>query len=198
MLEKKEVIVGLDISSSVIGISFFDSTMKLISLQAIKFKKEKLETYENYFNKITFFEKEIEKISNIQQFNIKEFRVEANAKAFAAHSTTAHTLFTLAKINAMICFSIWKKFPNAKIKEIQVSSARKNIGFKPKKSNKLSKTKSKKIKDQVFDFVLESQKEVIKFLPKKILKAGPNKGKEVYEEHAKDMIDAYVIAKGGK
>jgi hypothetical protein len=52
MLEKKEVIVGLDISSSVIGISFFDSTMKLISLQAIKFKKEKLETYENYFYKI--------------------------------------------------------------------------------------------------------------------------------------------------
>jgi preprotein translocase subunit Sec63 len=45
---------------------------------------------------------------------------------------------------------------------------------------------------------LKSQKEVIKFLPKKILKAGPNKGKEVYEEHAKDMIDAYVIAKGGK
>jgi hypothetical protein len=95
-------------------------------------------------------------------------------------------------MNAMICFSMWKKFPQAKIREIQVISARKNIGFKQDKSKKL------KVKEQVFEFVIVNKAEVRKFLPKKTLKTGQNKGKEVYKECAKDMIDAYVIAKGAE
>lgn len=190
MLEEKEVIVGLDISSSVVGVSFFDSKMELTNLVAIEFEQEKLEGYQNFFNKISFFEKEIENIISSNRYKIIEYRIEANAKAFSPNATTAHTLFTLAKMNAMICFSMWKKFPEAKIREIQVTSARKNIGFKQDRSKKL------KIKEQVFDFIVSNKKEVHKFLPKKILKSGQNKGKEVYKECAKDMIDAYVIAKG--
>jgi len=190
MFNEKEVIVGLDISSSVIGVSFFDLKMELINLIAIEFKQEKLDSYQNFFNKISFFENEIGNVIDLNKYKVVEYRIEANAKAFSPNATTAHTLFTLAKMNAMVCLSMWKKFPQAKIKEIQVSSARKNIGFKQDKSKKT------KVKEQVFDFIISNKKEILSYLPKKVLKSGQNKGKEVYKECAKDMVDAYVIAKG--
>ena len=51
----------------------------------------------------------------------------------------------------------------------------------------------KKTKDQVLEWVAEQEQSVV--WPKKILKSGPNKGKERLLEQCFDMADAYVIGK---
>jgi len=189
-MNKEKIIVGLDISSSVIGISIFNSSMKLIDLKFLKFKSEKIENYIILFNKVETFEKMLNDYLTKNNFELDEVRIEANAKAFSGGKTTAHTMFILAKINALIAYTVWKNFPNLKVKETQVASARKKIGFKKAKDSK------EKIKDQVFRYVIANYSEVVNFLPKKTFKSGPRKGQIDYEEHARDMIDAYVIAKG--
>jgi hypothetical protein len=190
MKKLKDVIVGLDISSSVVGISVFNKELELIDLLSLNYKKEKIENYLILFTKVELFREKLVEYLETNSYSLYELRIEANAKAFSSGKTTAHTLFTLAKINALICYTIWNTFPDAKIKEVQVATARKKIGFK--KDNK----SSKKIKEQVFDFTLQKYKEVLKFLPTKTLKSGPRKGTVDYEDYAKDMIDAFVIAIG--
>lgn len=188
--EKESVIIGLDISSSVIGISVFNLSMKLIELKFLKFKSEKIENYEILFNKVELFENLLKDYLEKNNFILNEVRIEANAKAFSGGKTTAHTMFILAKINALVAYTVWKNYPKIKIKETQVASARKKIGFKKKKDSK------DKIKEQVFNHVISSYAEVLKWLPVKTFKSGPRKGEIGYEDHARDMIDAYVIAKG--
>jgi hypothetical protein len=191
-IKSKEVILGLDISSRNVGVSVFGKEAgELLDLFAVVLPKQTITEYKDMFEKIEYFSNEICNRFKNQNWIPVEVRVEANAKAFSGGATTAQTMFVLAKMNALVVYWFWQRYPKATIKEIQVSTARKKIGFKQ------SKTTGKKIKEQVFDFVIANYSKTIEsFLPTKILKSGPNKGAKVYDEHAKDMVDAFVIGKG--
>jgi hypothetical protein len=193
--EKEKVVVGMDISSSIIGISILSTDLKLIDLFAVKLPQFPCTEYKDMFGKLQFFKEEFTVRITGKNYDITEFRVEANAKAFAGGATTAQTMFVLAKMNALAVYVASSLFPTARIVETQVATARKKIGFKHDRTDK-----KRKVKEQVFDFMTDSanthSKVLLPVLPRKKLKSGPNKGEEVFEDCAKDMVDAYIIAIG--
>ena len=97
-------------------------------------------------------------------------------------------MFTLAKFNGLISYLSYKAF-NAEVYDINVTSARKAIGFKNTQADK------RPVKEKVFDFVTALHPE----FPWKrhVAKTGGKKGQEVYDTEMKDACDAWVICVGG-
>lgn len=183
--------LGLDISTSVIGICVIGTKGEAIEiLDGIKITSTKLR---NLWEKA---DRGIEEIENrllaaeIHFSDIKRIYVESAAKRFSFGLSSADTIFTLAKFNALISYLIYKK-TNIVPKEINVSSARKAIGFK-----NIDKSDKKPIKDKVFEFNLKNHPD----FPWKthVAKTGKKKGEVVYDVENKDASDAYVILSGGR
>lgn len=78
---------------------------------------------------------------------------------------------------------------NAEVYDINVTSARKAIGFKNTKADK------RPVKEKVFEFVTALHPE----LPwkKHVAKTGKSQGQEIYNTEMKDAADAFVIVIGG-
>jgi hypothetical protein len=174
---------GLDISTAVIGVCLIDENEKLIALDAIKLTSSTLNTL---WSKADKGIEEIKKI--VGDYPVDKIFVEANAKMFAGGFSSADTLFTLAKMNSLISYLSHKAF-NAEVYDINVTSARKAIGFKNTQADK------RPVKEKVFEHVTTLHPE----FPWKrhVAKSGKDKNREVYNPESKDMSDAYVIAVGG-
>jgi hypothetical protein len=182
---KKVKYIGLDISTSIIGVCFLDKHNDLISLDSINLKKikcifEKSKTtrqcFEEYLNKYAFEDKLI-------------IYIEEAFQSFSAGFSSAKTLSQLNRFNGIVSYlsnQIFKTIPVY----INVNSARKSLQIKINKKSTLN------TKEQVFKWVREDLKQSIKW-PEKILKRGPNKGLVKFDESCYDMSDAYVICKAG-
>jgi hypothetical protein len=115
--------LGLDISTSVIGISLFDSENKVCSLEYIKFKK-----------KISLFEKMddfIEYINNLDEAlslkdNLKHISIEEPLKKFKGKFSNADTIQKLTFINAMVSGYLYNKF-RIEPRYYNVNTARKTV-----------------------------------------------------------------------
>ena len=183
---KKVKYIGLDISTSIIGICFLDKLGNLINLESINLKKiscifsksnkirEQFTIYKNKY----FYEEEI-KIS-----------IEESFQTFRKGFSSARTLAQLNRINGIVSFIASETYSTVP-EFINVNSARKNLDIK------IDKKLSKNTKEQVFewvknDFVLNSYEFD---WPEKVLKSGPNKGRVKFDESCYDMSDAYVICK---
>lgn len=177
--------LGLDISSSVTGVVLLDSFGKVVKMDFIKLNIAKLT---NIFEKADHAKEWFE--NNLKGYNIRNIYVEANAKMFTAGFSSADTLFTLAKMNALISYLSLKQFPTAKVIDINVTSARSKIGYK---NNKLDK---RPVKEKVREYVLSKFPEVT--VSKHIAKTGKQKGEMVMDAEMADVIDAFVICRGGQ
>lgn len=169
--------LGLDISTSAIGFCVLDSD-KVIDIFATSLDKKF-----SIFQKARFFKEELLRIK--KDFNIKNIYVEENLQAFRPGLSSAKTIVTLARFNGMcslIVSDVFEKDPEF----VNVNSARKLVGFKKIKSEISTK-------DQVFNFVRENESNIS--WPTKVLKNGPRRGTEVFENFCYDMADAYVIVK---
>jgi hypothetical protein len=182
---KKVKYIGLDISTSIIGVCFLDNNNDLIELESINLKKikcifEKSKmtklAFENYLNKYTLEE------------NVTIF-IEEAFQSFAAGFSSAKTLSQLNKFNGIVSYLSNQVFNSLPL-YINVNSARKSLNIKIEKKADLS------TKEQVFQWVRSDLKDSIKW-PEKILKSGPNKGLVKFDESCYDMSDAYVICKAG-
>jgi hypothetical protein len=92
------MILGLDISTSCVGISIFNEDGTLMSLNYIKLKADSIfQKYDEFVN----FMKENE----FHKFLIKEIAIEEPLKAFKGKFTSADTIQRLTQMNAMI--SLW-------------------------------------------------------------------------------------------
>ncbi len=169
--------LALDISTSCTGWCVFDDNRKFIKMGYIDLSKTK-----GFFNKCNLVKRSLEDIFN--SYKISIVYVEQNLQSFRPGLSSAQTLMTLAQFNGTvqwICNDNWK----VDVISINVNSARKNVGLKvPRGTN----TK---------EFVLNWVDEDLQGFdwPKKILKSGPNKGKERLINGCYDMADAYVIGK---
>lgn len=175
-------LLGLDISTSCTGVCILDKNLNLVMLDAVKFPS----------SCITMFDKADRGIEEIKKLvsgkNIEKIFVEANAKMFMPGFSSADTLITLAKFNILLSYLSHKAF-GAQVIDVNVSSARKAVGFKSNKADKRPK------KEQVKDYVIALHPEFP--YKKHIAKTGSKKNQEVYDASNGDMIDAWVIAKGG-
>jgi len=173
------LILSLDISTSCTGYCIFDNSGYLVKSSEILLEKEK-----NFFKKVEFIENILILLS--KEYQIKNVAIEESLQSFRPGLSSAKTLFTLSKFNGIVQYICFKLGMN--IHTYNVNTARKLAGIKIDRKSK------KKTKDQVVEMVFNEMKDKIN-LPKKILKSGPRKGLEVYQNCAYDIADAYVIGK---
>jgi hypothetical protein len=176
-------VLGLDISTSVVGICLIDEKEQVVVLDGIKLTST---TLSSMWDKADRGISEIEKL--VGDRKVERIYVEANAKMFSTGFSSADTLLTLAKFNGLISYLSHKAF-KAEVVDVNVTSARKAVGFKNAKVDK------RPVKEKVFDFITALHPE----LPwkKHIAKTGKSVGQEVYNAEMKDAADAFVIVVGG-
>lgn len=181
----QEVDLGLDISSSITGVVLMDKNgvmlfMGHVPLTSVKYK--------------TIFDKADAVIDWIKdnvsdQFKVRRIFVEANAKGYSVGFSSADTLFTLAKMNALVSYLTHKWF-GVPVIDVNVTSARSKIGYKNNKSVK------KPVKEKVREFVLLNHP----YLPfqTRTVTVGKNKGMVVPATGVEDEIDAFILCLGGQ
>lgn len=174
--------VGLDISTSIIGISFIDYKENLIFLDNINLKKNK-----DFFEKVDVVKNKLLLYKKNYIFDEHTiFSIEEAFQSFSKGFSSAKTLSQLNKFNGIVSYLVYETF-NIKPLYINVNTARKNLQIK------IEKKSSATTKEQVFSWVKEKLPDYD--WPTKKLKSGPNKGLVKFDECCYDMSDAFVICK---
>ena len=106
----KEVVLGLDISTSKVGICIMDYKFNLLETELLKLDtKSELEDrclqIEEYINKINYLDK-----INEDGYIIKNVYIESAFIAFSGGKTSAVTMSKLQRFNGMVCFMLRKLF----------------------------------------------------------------------------------------
>lgn len=171
------MILGLDISTSVIGICVLGKN----SLEKIDFLN--LEKSKNIFEKSERFKNYLLEIK--KDYDITMIGVEENLQAFRPGLSSAKTIVTLARFNG-ICSYISQEILEREPIFVNVNSARKTLGIK------IDRKSSKNTKEQILEFVSALEPSIE--WPTKVLKGGPRRGSVVLQKECYDMADAYVIA----
>jgi|TARA_R110000824_G_scaffold62352_4_gene165161 Holliday junction resolvasome RuvABC endonuclease subunit len=173
------LLLALDISTSCTGYCLFDED-RLLDIGYINLSKHK-----GLFEKASHVKDRILSLSH--KHNITSIVVEENLQAFRPGLSSAKTLMTLAQFNGVIRW-ICHESLSVPVTSLNVNSARKLVGLKIDRKNK-----EKNTKQQVLEWVADNMPKIE--WPTKILKSGPNKGKERTCNEAYDMADAYVIGR---
>lgn len=182
-----EVDIGLDVSTSVIGICVLEkSTGKLLSISPVKLNKASLE---DIWDKFLSFETAF-KAAIKPEWKVNRVYVEDVAKKFSPGFSSAQTIVTLAKMNALACGVVLKHL-GVKPTFINVRTARASLGIKID-----TKDKTKSTKEKVFEKVLLLQPS-FPWL-QHIAKTGKHVGSQVYDTCNQDMGDAWVACRGGQ
>lgn len=180
MEKQKTCKVGLDISTSIVGVSLFENN-SLFKLFHVDLTKSKC-----MFEKADLFEKEF--FRNVENIKIEKIYIEDTLQSFARGLSSAKTLMQLSRFNG-ITSNIAYKISGIKPVFINVNTARKSLGIK------IDKNSSKDKKEQIMDWV-DADMGGYNWSTK-IISRGVNKGLVKYEKFCYDIADAYVICKAG-
>lgn len=172
------MLLSLDISTSITGFCVFNK-WNCVHIGHIDLRKEK-----DFFKKVDMVKEKIEELH--KQYDFKEVAIEEAFQSFGRGLSSAKTLFTLAKFNGIIQYNVFSLGIQPTV--INVNNARKLVGIKVNK-----KDKTKNTKEQVLEQV--QQLNTTLTWPKRILKSGPRKGLEIYDDCCFDRADAWVIGK---
>ncbi|MEO6303078.1 MAG: hypothetical protein ABIP51_07880 [Bacteroidia bacterium] len=176
-------ILGIDLSTTVMGYCILDEKGEIELLNYYSFKsKEMLEKADELKTVLNFI---------FSKYEISDFFIEERLQGFRAGGTNADAMFKTAALN-FYCQVLIKE-RNIPITALNVIKARNLVfpGF-----FKFARTvKGTKHKEIIFKFVKEKLGETI--FPTKVMKSGKNKGKTEFLEEAKDMSDSWVIASAG-
>ena len=166
------MILGLDISTSVIGIAVLDEDKNLMSYDAIKFKSDA-----SLEERADFLSKEIQTLNTT--WRIKHVFVEQPFIAFSGGKTTAVTMSKLQRFNGMCCYGLYCIYRNSPTL-IQANKARGLVGIKVRRGEKA--------KPVVLAWVEENYKGSFSY---EMTRHG-NPKPTTY-----DMADAVVVARAG-
>jgi len=165
----QDMILGLDISTSKIGIALIDDEKELLHSNLIKYKATmSLEEKAEHFMIVMDQYK--------QKGNIKYVYVEQPFIAFSGGKTTAHTMAKLQRFNGMCCYGLYCLYGFAPTL-IQSNKARGLCGIKIKRGEKA--------KEKVIEWVSETYPDSFDY---ELTRYGnPKPGTD-------DMADAVVVA----
>ena len=172
-------VLGLDISTSNVGVVILDQVGQLIHAEAVQISKDKSLT-----RKADAVNERILEIS--KKYLISKIAIEQNLQAFRPGFSSAKTLFTLARFNGVVTYLLGKAF-SLEISEINVNHARKLVGLK------INRKSDKKTKEQVWDWVASRDLDSFDW-PRKTISRGIRKGHVILADHAYDIADAYIIS----
>lgn len=179
--ETIEVAMGLDVSTSTVGVCLFDIKENRLLLLTHK----KLAKYEDEYEKGDNFS--FNDLGMLDpKYRVTKIYIEEAAKKFTPGFSSANTIMTLGRFNGIISYMAYKQF-NVKPVMVNVRSARAKLGIKIDFSDKSVSTKQKVLN------------EVIKINPDDAwwdVKINDN-GEKKYSKACEDRADAFVICKGG-
>lgn len=112
--------IGLDISTTVIGIALFDDKDKLCELKYIKFK-QKTTLFERLNDFIEYMEEE-----KYDKLSIKNISIEEPLKKFKGKFSNADTIQKLTMMNAMISAYMYRTY-DIEPRYYNVNTARKTV-----------------------------------------------------------------------
>ena len=165
------MILGLDISTSITGITILDKDCEILYNDALDTRK-----YKSLFEKAKVLQEKLKEIN--KQYKIKDIYIEKSLQSFRSGFSSAKTLSTLSSFNGIVswmCFEIFKREPEY----IAAPSARKLCGIKI--------PKGQKAKQVVLNFLLDNEPSFVV----EYTKFGNPKPKYF------DMADSIIIAKAG-
>ena len=166
------VYIGLDISTSKIGVAILSEKRKLLETKLIKLKKD------------TVLEERTRQmimglVPLISDKKVVDIFVEEPASIFSMGKSSAHTISKLQRFNGMCCYALSILF-NRIPKLIPVRSARKSVGIKIKRGDNTKLEVIKWVKQNYpKDFVFEHTRH-----------GNPKPGTD-------DIADAIVVALAG-
>lgn len=188
------MILGLDISTSCIGISLFSEEGKLVTLSCVKFNSDLTK-----FEKLAEFKRAT---AYLKQFPIKFIAIEEPLKKFMGKFSSAETLALLNFFNGMISAHMFETF-NIEPMYFNVNTARK-LAFPPVEKDKSKPSvksiddsldeegsKKSKVKDDKVSIKHIIWTKVMEMEPLLNWRYGPRSRKLLDENF--DMADAYVI-----
>ena len=172
------MILALDISTSITGFCVLHKFGDPLHVGHIDLRKEK-----NFFKKIDMVKDKIIELN--KQYKFEEVAIEEPLQSFKRGLSSAKTLFTLAKFNGIIQYIVYTLGLVPTV--INVNNARKLVGIK------VVKKSEKNTKEQVLEQVQKLTSGIM--WKTKVLKSGPRKGLEIFDECCYDIADAFVIGK---
>ena len=165
------MILGLDISTSITGITLLDKEGEVVFISSVDTRKNK-----NFFQKAEAVKSFLKDLS--KKYSVEKIVIEQSLQSFRSGFSSAKTLSTLSRFNGVvswICYSLWGKEPVY----IAATSARKLCGIKV--------PKGEKAKPVVLQFVLDNEP---KFMVEYTKHGNP-------KPNSFDKADSWVIAKAG-
>ena len=165
------MLLGLDISSSIIGYTILDDSGQMLECECIR-----LERFKDFFIKVKNVKNKLLELS--KKFKIEHVYIEESLQAFTAGKSSAMTIQALSKINGTVswlCYEIFDVNPEY----VSAGTARKFC--------KIKVPRGEKAKPVVLAFVVDSEP---KFVLEFTAKGNPVPG-------SFDKADSYVIAKAG-
>ena len=132
----QDIILGIDVSTSKIGLSIMDYDCNLIKCDVIKLdSKHSLEErcifFEDYIGRIN----SLNYINNNKSYYIKEVFIESPFIMFSGGKTTAMTMSKLQRFNGMISYMIRRSLGLTPVL-IAANKARGVVGLKVKRGEK--------------------------------------------------------------
>ncbi len=165
------MILGLDISTSITGITLLDDNGEVKVMSAIDTRK-----YKNFFQKAEAVKKVLTGLSN--SYKVEEIFIEQSLQSFRSGFSSAKTLSTLSRFNGIVswmCYSLWNLEPQY----LAATSARKLCGIRIPKGEKAKPVVLQYVLDNEPTFVVEYTKH-----------GNP-------KPDSFDRADSWVIAKAG-
>ena len=144
------MIVGLDISTSITGITILDNTGKVVLCDAWDLRK-----YKGFFLKVEKAKVFLEEAAQNQ--TIEKVFIEQSLQSFRSGFSSAQTLSTLARFNgtlSWLCYEIFSLEPEF----VGATTARKLCGIKVPRGRKAKEVVLEKILDIDPNFVIEYTK----------------------------------------
>ena len=168
------MILGLDISTSITGVTLVDDIGQVLYCEAWDMRNKN--HFPDLYNKANFVKGRLLDLSI--QFHIKHVFIEQSLQAFRPGFSSAKTLLTLASFNGIVSY-ICQDELGIKPEYIGASTARKSNGIKIPRGEKAKKVVLQYVLDNESDFVIEYTKQ-----------GNPKPG-------SYDRADSLVIARAG-
>jgi hypothetical protein len=135
------MICGLDISTSITGVTLLDNKGRIVYNRAWDTRK-----YKDFFEKASFIQAKIIELCKV--YEIKSVYVEQSLQSFRSGFSSAKTLSSLSRFNGIVSWLIYQ-YSGIKPEYLSATSARKSCGIKV--------PKGQKAKEVVVEFLLDNE-----------------------------------------
>ena len=166
------MILGLDVSTSITGITILEKDGTLVYNDSWDTRK-----YKSFFEKVNYVEKKIIHLSELYGGFERVF-IEESLQTFRSGFYSAKTLSTLARFNGVVSWLVYRVLKTEPL-YLAATSARKLCGIKVPRGTKAKQVVIQHILDNVPEIQIEYTKQ------------------NNIKPHCYDKADSWVIAKAG-